>query len=442
LKSLCNAEGVEGTEPFTNRQNKLGDAMAIESIFSGLKVVDLASFIAGPGAATVLSDFGAEVIKVEPPGSGDPHRNTYKIPPQPHSKDNYAWHLDNRNKRGMALDLKSPHAREIVERLVKWADVLVINFPHSVRKRLKLTYEDVAPWNSRLIYADISGYGDEGPEAELPGFDITAYWARSGLLALTRDAGAPPTLPVSGSGDHVTAIGLYGAIVTGLYRRERTGKGSHVTTSLIAEGVWSCGMSLQAALCGAQFFPLHDRKNPPNAIFNVYQTSDDRWFLIVVQAKDWPALATGIGRPELLLDARFADDATRGANAARLAEILDEVFTSQPLVYWREVLDHAHITYGVVRTPSEAIDDPQLLANDVIVPLEGAGEHLKLTVSSPLKVHDVPKVAARRAPELGEHNEEVLKQLGFNAEEIDSFRASGAIPHVWHLEAATTGGGK
>jgi formyl-CoA transferase len=201
-------------------------------------------------------------------------------------------------------------------------------------------------------------------------------------------------------------------------------------------------MSVQAALCGAQFFPLHDRKNPPNAIFNVYQTSDDRWFLIVVQAKDWPALATGIGRPELLLDARFTDDATRGANAARLAEILDEVFTSQPLVYWREVLDHAHITYGVVRTPSEAIDDPQLLANDVIVPLEGAGEHLKLTVSSPLKVHDVPKVAARRAPELGEHNEEVLKQLGFNAEEIDSFRASGAIPHVWHLEAAATGGGK
>jgi crotonobetainyl-CoA:carnitine CoA-transferase CaiB-like acyl-CoA transferase len=414
-------------------------AMATENIFSGLKVVDLASFIAGPGAATVLSDFGAEVIKVEPPGSGDPHRMTYRIPPQPRANDNYAWHLDNRNKRGMAVDLKSPRAAEILERLVKWADVLITNYPHPVRRKLKLTYEDVAPWNPRLIYADITGYGDDGPEADLPGFDITAYWARSGLLALTRDAGAPPTLPVAGSGDHATAIGLYGAIVTGLYRRERTGKGSYVTTSLIAEGVWSCAMSVQAALCDAKFFPLHDRKNPPNAIFNVYPTSDDQWFLIVVQGKDWPALATGIGRPDLLVDARFTDDATRAANSAKLTEILDDVFASQSWEHWRAALDHAHITYGVVRSPSEVINDPQLKANEIIVPIEGAGEHLKLVVSSPLKVHDVAKVPARRAPDLGEHNEEVLKQLGFTGDEIDEFRATGTIPHAVHLEAAPTG---
>jgi crotonobetainyl-CoA:carnitine CoA-transferase CaiB-like acyl-CoA transferase len=416
--------------------------MAVESIFTGVRVVDLASFIAGPGAATILSDFGAEVIKVEPPGTGDPHRHTYKIPPQPRSNDNYAWHLDNRNKRGMAVDLKSPRAREILERLVKWADVLVINFPQPVRRRLKLTYEDVSPWNSRLIYADISGYGDDGPDADLPGFDLTAYWARSGLLALTRDAGAPPTLPVSGSGDHATAVGLYSAIVTGLYRRERTGKGSHVTTSLIAQGVWSCGMSVQAALCNATFFPLHDRKSPPNAIFNVYPTSDDRWFLIIVQDKDWPALAKGVGRAELLLDERFTDDAKRAANSAALAEILDKVFTSQPLAHWREVMDRAHITYGIVRTPGEVINDPQLLANDIVVPLEGAGEHLKFTVSSPLKVHDVPKVAARRAPELGEHNDELLKQFGFTDDDIDGLRASGVIPHVWHLETPIAGGGR
>jgi crotonobetainyl-CoA:carnitine CoA-transferase CaiB-like acyl-CoA transferase len=416
--------------------------MAEESIFSGLKVVDMASFLAGPGAATVLSDFGADVIKVEPPGIGDPHRMTYNIPPNPSAKENYGWHLSNRNKRGMALDLKSPHAREVVERLVKWADVFVINFPNPVRKRLQLTYEDIAPWNPRLIYADLTGYGDAGPDADLPGFDITAYWARSGLLAMTRDAGAPPTLPVPASGDHATAIGLYSAIVTGLYRRERTGKGSHVTTSLIGEGIWSSAMSIQAALCGAKFFPLHDRKNPPNAIFNVYQTSDDHWFLIVVQAKDWPALATGIGHPELLIDARFVDDATRAANSAKLAEILDSVFTSEPLAHWREVLDHARITYGIVRSPAECITDPQVLANDIIVPIEGGDEHLKLTVSSPLKIHGVQKVTARRAPELGEHNEELLKQLGFTDDDIDGFRANGAIPHVWHLEAAPTGGGR
>jgi len=341
----------------------------------------------------------------------------------------------------MSLDLKSPHARTVLERLVKWADVLVVNFPHPARKRLKLTYEEVAAWNPRLIYADITGYGDNGPDADLPGFDITAFWARTGLLSLTRDSGAPPTLPPSGSGDHATAVGLYGAIVTALYRRERTGKGAYVTTSLLAQGIWSGSMYVQAALAGANFYPLHDRKNPPNAIFNVYRTSDDQWFLIVVQNKDWPSLAAAISRQELLLDARFNDDAKRAANAPALTGILDAVFASQTLDHWRQAFDQAHITYGIVRSPQEVTTDPQLLANEVIVPLEGAGDHLKLTVNSPLKVHGAAKVPARRAPDLGEHNDEILKQLGFGSDEIDGLRANGAIPHAWHLES-TAGGAR
>jgi formyl-CoA transferase len=401
--------------------------MTTNNVFSGLKVVDLASFIAGPGAAVILSDFGADVIKVEPP-SGDTWRIGYKIPPAARSKDNYPWHLSNRNKRGIALDLKSPRATEVLERLVKWADVLIVNTPQPARKKLKLVYEDVAQWNPRLIYADITGYGDKGPDAALPGFDITAYWARSGLLSLTRDAGAPPTLPVSGSGDHATAVSLYSAIVTALYRRERSGKGSYVTTSLLASGVWACGVSVQAALVDATFFPLHDRLKPPNATFNVYRSSDDNWFLLVVTPDRWPALATGIGRPDLLTDARFADAAKLAANAKQLTAILDELFGSQPMAHWHEVLDASHVTFGVVRTPSEVITDPQLVQNDIVVPLEGAGGNLKLTVSSPFKLHDVPKVSAKRAPEIGEHGEEILKELGFDAKGIESLRASGTVP--------------
>jgi formyl-CoA transferase len=218
--------------------------MTTDNIFSGLKVVDLSSFVAAPGAAVILSDFGADVIKVEPP-SGDTWRIGNHIPPQPAAKDPYQWHLNNRNKRGLALDLKSPSAQPILEKLVKWADVLIVNTPHPARKRLKLEYEDVVQWNPRLIYADLTGFGDKGPDADLPGFDITSYWARSGLLSMTRDAGAPPTWPVGGSGDNATAVGLYSAIVTALYRRERTGKGSHVTTSLLAEGVWSASVSIR-----------------------------------------------------------------------------------------------------------------------------------------------------------------------------------------------------
>ncbi len=409
-------------------------------VFEGLKVVDLASFLAGPGAATVLSDFGADVVKVEPPGIGDPHRMTYRIPPLPSARENYGWHLSNRNKRGLAIDLKSPQSREILERLVKWADVLVVNFPHPVRKRLKLTYEDIAPWNPRLIYADLTGYGDEGPDADLPGFDITAYWSRSGLLDLTRDAGAPPTLPPPASGDHASAMGLYSAIVTGLYRRERTGEGCYVTTSLIGEGIWASAVLVQAALCDAKFYPLHDRKNPPNAIFNVYQTSDDRWFLIVMQPKDWPALPVAIGRPELLSDPRFADDAARAKNSAQLAAILDEVFAAQPLAHWHDTFERARITYGIVKTPAEVTTDPQVLANEIIVPIEGGGDHLTRTVSSPIKIHGVPKTAARRGPELGEHNDEVLRELGFDADQIESYRASKTIPPP--MQTAEVVGGK
>jgi crotonobetainyl-CoA:carnitine CoA-transferase CaiB-like acyl-CoA transferase len=400
--------------------------MTTENIFSGLKVVDLSSFIAGPSAAVILSDFGADVIKVEPPG-GDTWRIGYKVPPQPRAHDNYPWHLNNRNKRGLSLDLKSPYAGEILERLVKWADVLIVNTPHPARKKLKLEYEDVTQWNPRLIYADLTGYGENGPDASLPGFDITAYWARSGLLSLTRDAGAPPTLPPSGSGDHATAVTLFSAIVMGLYRRERTGKGSYVTTSLLAAGVWSCGVFIQAALCDATFFALHDRLKPPNAMLNVYRSSDDQWFLIVLTPDRWPALVKAVERPDLLTDPRFVDATKQGTNSADLTVILDEVFGSHPMSHWREVFDQGHLTYGVVHAPGEVVKDPQLAANGIVVPLDGAGANLKFTVSSPMQVHDVVKVPARRAPEIGEHNEEILDELGFNANEVESLRVGGAL---------------
>ncbi len=401
--------------------------MASDNIFSGLKVVDFASFVAGPGAAVILSDFGADVIKVEPP-SGDMWRIVYKIPPQPRANDNYLWHLDNRNKRGLALDLKSPEAAEVLQRLVKWADVLIVNTPHPARKRLKLEYQDVVQWNPRLIYADISGFGDNGPDANLPGFDVTAYWARSGLLSQTRDAGAPPTWPIAASGDHATAVGLFSAIAMGLYRRERTGKGSYVTTSLLAGGIWAAGVYIAGALAGATFYPLHDRQSPSNATLNPYKASDGSWFMLVVTPDKLKALAIGIGRPDLITDPRFRDAAKQAKNAPQLRAILDDVFAKQPMQHWREVFDKAHITYGAILEPAEVVNDPQLPANNIVVPLDGAGGKLTSTISSPMQVHGVTKVPAKRAPELGEHNEEILTQLGFDATEIAGLHASGAVP--------------
>ena len=398
-------------------------------IFEGLKVIDCSSFIAAPAAAMILSDFGADVIKVEPPGIGDPHRYLYTIPPNPSSTKNYFWQLTNRNKRSLVLNLKSAGALEILQRLVKSADVFVVNFPPHVRRALKLTYEDISALNPRIIYADVSGYGDNGPEADKPGFDVTAYWARTGLMDAARNAGSPPAFPVSGIGDHATASTLYGAIVTGLYRREKTGTGCRVSTSLIGEGAWAASGWLQAALDGAKFQGPTDRTSPINALGNTYQTQDNRWLMLalVQEDKDWPGLVKALNRSELLYDERFSDTKKRRAHARELTKALDEAFSTKPIGYWREILDRENVTFGVVQTVEELAVDPQLKANDIIRPIKNATDANAFTVDSPIKIQEEEKVQPKLAPGLGEHTLEILVELGYAANEIDALEAKGVI---------------
>ena len=398
-----------------------------ESVFSGLKVVEIASFIAAPAAATMLSDFGADVIKVEPPGMGDPQRLLSSVPPSPAAPGNYGWHLANRNKRGMSVDLKSEGGTKILKRLVEWADVLITNFPHGTREALHLGYEEVSGWNPRIIYADITGFGDDGPDAKLPGFDLTAFWSRSGLLGATRDAGAPPTAPVWGSGDYTTATAIYAAITTALYHRERTGRGANVGTSLLATGVWATGALVSAALAGGKPYEQHDRTAPVNALTNPYESGDGRWFMLAARQSVWPVLANAIGRPDLLADSRFSDVKAIGQNASELAKVLEAEFRSQPLAHWKEVLDKARIPYGVIHTPEEAAGDPQLRAAGIVVPIEGAKD-LDYTVNNPITLRGLTRVPSRGAPEHGEHNDEVLAQLGFSVEDVDQLREQKVIP--------------
>ncbi|MGW1761975.1 CaiB/BaiF CoA transferase family protein [Streptomyces mirabilis] len=409
--------------------------MTTESVFTGLKVLDASTFIAAPAAATMLSDFGADVIKIEPPGTGDPQRRLSFVPPSPRAEANYGWHLANRNKRGMVLDLKSPATTEVLKRLVEWADVVITNFPHGTREKLHLGYEEVSGWNPRVVYADLTGFGDAGPDARQPGFDLTAFWSRSGLLASTRDAGAPPTVPVWGSGDYTTAVAIYAAIVTALYHRERTGQGANVGTSLLAAGVWATGTLVAGALAGGTPFELHDRNAPVNALTNPYRTADGRWIMLATSAVHWPALSRAIGRPELIEDPRFMDGESAAKNATALSELLDAEFRSRPFADWQDALARERVTYSLIQTPEEAARDPQLRANDIVVPLEGVSG-LEYTVSNPVSLRGVPKVPAKRAPELGEHNDEILAELGFAPADIALLRAKGAIPGRPETEAA------
>jgi crotonobetainyl-CoA:carnitine CoA-transferase CaiB-like acyl-CoA transferase len=396
-------------------------------IFAGLKVLDCASFIAAPAAATVLSDFGAEVIKIEPPGSGDPYRNLPNLPGYPHSPHNYAWLLEARNKRSLALDLARPEARAVLHRLVADSDVFITNFPPAVRTRLGVSYAELAPLNARLIYASFTGYGEKGEEANKPGFDSNAYWARSGLMDLVRaDAETTPARSVAGMGDHPCAMALYGAIVTALYQRERTGKGCQVRSNLMANGVWASGVLAQAKLCGATFEPRRPRERALNAVTNHYKCRDGRWIILSLlnEERQWPALAKCLGREDLIADPRFATKPQRHARSLELIAIFDAVFATRDLADWRACLDGNGLVFGVVGILDDIPNDAQMRENDVLLPFEN---DTMLTVNSPIWIEGSDKRAPRHPPQLGQHSDDVLREVGFDEAAIARLRAAGAV---------------
>lgn len=400
-----------------------------EALFAGLKVIDCASYVAAPAAATVLADFGADVIKIEPPGEGDPWRTQYRRPGMPASEHNHPWLMDDRNRRGIALDLKSEAGHAVLERLISQADVFITNTPLPARERLRMRYVDFADRYPRLIYASLTAYGEVGEEAGKTGFDLTAYWARSGLMDEVRtDHLTMPARSVAGMGDRPTAMALYGAIVTALYRREKTGLGGEVRASLMASGMWANGYLIQARLCGAPFPPRPPREESVTALGNIYRASDDRWFMLAIaNERQWPALARAIGMPGLPADPRFAGAEARRVNALVLMAILDEVFAQKPLAEWRAVLDAAGVTFGVVGTVAEIVADPQALTAGILRPLGDTG---MLTVDSPFSLSGEEKVPIAVAPGFGEHGEEILREAGYSEGEISELRAAGVVGGV------------
>lgn len=396
-------------------------------IFEGLKVLDCASFIAAPAAATVLSDFGADVIKIEPPGSGDPYRNLPSLPGYPPSAHNFAWMLQARNKKSLALDLSRAEGQAVLYRLAADADVFITNLPPPVRHKLGIAYDHLAHLNERLIYASFTGYGEKGEEANKPGFDSNAYWARSGLMDLVRaDETTTPARSVAGMGDHPCAMAFFSAIVTALYRRERTGKGGHVSTNLMANGVWANGVLAQAKLCGAKFGPRRSRTQALNAVTNHYRCKDGRWIILSLLNEDrqWPVLARCLGRDDLITDARFATKADRHASSVELIAILDEVFATKELAEWRKLLDGNGLVFGVVGILDDIPHDKQMLDNDVLVPFEN---DTMLTINSPIFIDGARKVQPRKPPGVGEHSDEILRHAGYDDAAIQRLRGCGAV---------------
>ena len=400
------------------------EAESDELPFKGLRVLDCASFIAAPVAGTVMGDYGADVIKIEPT-TGDSFRELYRSPGMPDSDRNYPWELLSRNKRSLALDLKQPQALAALHRLVAQADVFITNQPLPVRRKLGITYDALKHINPRLIYASFTAYGETGPEADKTGFDSTVYWARTGLMDLMRASGdAQPIRSLPGMGDMPSGMTLYAAIVTALYQRTRTGQGGQVSASLLGCGVWANAWMAQAQLFGTDIQYRPPRTHAANAIGNSYMTRDGRWLNLAVlnEERQIGALLQALDLPELEQDPRFATSDLRRTNHMALIPLLDAVFAKRDLGDWLRRLDAAGITYGVVGTMQDMVSDAQMRFAGALVPL-GDEE----TVGSPMHMQGITQVPAGPAPTLGEHSAQVLHENGFSEQEIEQLRALGAV---------------
>jgi crotonobetainyl-CoA:carnitine CoA-transferase CaiB-like acyl-CoA transferase len=395
-----------------------------DGIFTGLRVIDCASWIAGPAAATIMSDFGAEVIKIEPPGAGDPWRAS---PAVPGKVTDYWWQLTARNKRSLAIDLKPAEGLAVLHRLIALTDVFITNFPLPVRERLKIAAADLLAINPRLVYGSISAYGEAGAEQARTGFDATAYWARTGLMDMVRDgAETEPVRSMPGMGDHPTATALYAAIVTTLYRREKTGKGGIAQTSLLQNGLWANGCYVQNRLFGEHVAHRPPRIDTPRALANHYRCRDGRWFLMALhnEARQLASFLKAIDMEHLVQDPRFATQPARLENHKALTAILDEVFAKRDLADWRPLLEKAGVTFGPVCTVDEAADDEQSRTIGALVPF---ADGKNLTVSSPFHLDNTTKVAPVRAPSVGQHSEAVLRDAGYSADDIAKLRKLGVL---------------
>jgi crotonobetainyl-CoA:carnitine CoA-transferase CaiB-like acyl-CoA transferase len=401
------------------------------NILSGLRVIDCGTYIAGPSTATIMADFGAEVIKIERPPYGDPYRHLSFLPGMPVSELNYCWLLDARNKKSLALNLQDEAGCEALRRLVETADVFITNYPPQLSARLKVLYEDLAVLNPRLIYAHITGYGESGADTNKPGYDTTAYWARSGLTGLIYDltvqAGATPC----GTGDHAVGLALFGSVMLALYQRQMTGRGTKVSTSLMATGAWSNSCQIQAALVGAVFPARRTRFTTLNPLVNQYQTRDEHRFIFCCldTTNDWGRICRAIGRAELINDSRYNSAAARSQHSEEIVALLDEAIGNKDMAEWEVLFHEQGVIWGLIPTMEHVANDPQMKSSGVFTELEHPLHGKLQTVSSPLNVQDVLKEKPVAAPAVGEHSLEILRSLGYDDAVIEEMIRRGVTQH-------------
>jgi crotonobetainyl-CoA:carnitine CoA-transferase CaiB-like acyl-CoA transferase len=402
----------------------------MSGILAGVRVVEVAQWWFVPSGGAVLADWGADVIKIEHPVTGDPQRGLVTsgfFPPT--GGVNFMMEQSNRGKRSVGLDLGNPRGRELLYKLVETADVFLTNFLPAARRRLEIDVEHVRRVNPRIVYARGHGHGVRGPDVEKGGYDAASFWSRGGIAhALTPRGADRPIMQRAAFGDSAGGMTVAGGIAAALFHRERTGESPVVDVSLFGTAMWILAPDIVMTKLTDQEMPAFDRSEAPNPIVNSYRTRDGRWIFLNMLQPDrfWADFCRHVGRDDMIDDPRFANGMARFQNRQACVAELDRTFAARTLAEWRVALADVEGVWAPMQSAREVHDDPQAQANGYL-PLVDRGDGTTFTlVASPVQFDEAPP-ALRPAPEMGQHTEEVLLDLGLDWQELASLKDAGAI---------------